>query len=146
MRSIMISAREFESRLIALNPQAVDFEVQVDELLNQANHSESNELLNSIFKFFEAHPSEDVGTPGSLVHFAEQYYPSYKATLLTSLSTSPSVSVVLMANRILNSELSPLEHLEYLSALERVVANPSANPAVRDRAQHFLAYQHAKRA
>jgi hypothetical protein len=142
----MITASEFESRLLALDPQAVDFEVQADELLTQANLLESNDLLISIFKFFEAHPSEDAGAPGSLVHFVEHYYPSYKATLLTSLSTCPSTGVVLMTNRILNSELSPSERLEYLSALERVMADPLAIPAVRDRAQHFLAYQHAKRA
>ena len=142
----MITASEFESRLLALDPQAVDFEVQADELLTQANLLESNDLLISIFKFFEAHPSEDAGAPGSFVHFVEHYYPSYKATLLTSLSTCPSTGVVLMTNRILNSELSPSERLEYLSALERVMADPLAIPAVRDRAQHFLAYQHAKRA
>jgi hypothetical protein len=118
----------------------------VEELLAQANPSESNDQIYAVFKFFEAYPSEDAGAPGPLVHFAEQHYPSYKVALLASLSNCPSVGVVLMAHRILNSELSSSERLEYLSALERVITNPLAIPVVRDRAQHFLAYQHAKRA
>ena len=142
----MISAEEFDRRLLAIDPQAVDFEPQIDELLAHVDLSKLDELLRSVFKFFEKHPLENAGAPGALVHFAEHYYPSYKARLFASLSASPSMAAIIMANRILNSSLSPSERIEYLSALEEVVANPKASPIVQDRAQHFLAYQSARSA
>jgi hypothetical protein len=141
----MISASEFQSRLLMLDLQAVDFETQVDGLLAQADLSDLNGLLNAVFRFFENHPSEEAGVPGTLVHFAEHYYPAYKPTLLRSLSASPSASAVLMVNRILNSELSPSERSEYLSALAEVKDSPKASSIVRARAEHFIAYQHGKR-
>jgi len=140
----MSSVEEFERSLTALDPEAVDFPLRVDELVGDAGGKFGAQLIPAIFRFFATHPIADVGLPGTLVHFTEQFYPGYKHLLLDSLKKSPSGSAILMANRVLNSKLSTLERKEYLDALAVVAANTQIALELRDEAAHFIAYQNGR--
>lgn len=139
----MNDVKTFERELLALDPEAIDFVLKVDELVSEAE-SHGAELIPAIFRFFALNPLADIGLPGTLVHFTEQFYPSYKPLLLQSLRDSPSVHTVLMANRILNSELNASERAEYLDALRAAAKNTLAAPEVREQASHFVTYQHER--
>lgn len=140
---MMIEIEAFRGRLLALDPEAPDFLLQVDGLVSEAS-AHGVALVPAIFEFFEANPLADVGLPGTLVHFTEQFYPSYKALLLESLRAVPSVPAVLMANRILNSKLGSSEREEYLTALAAAASHTLAPAEVQDQARHFIAYQHGR--
>ena len=48
------------------------------------------EAVEPILQFMENHPDVDLGTPGALVHFAEEFYRhGYEEKLLESLSRRP---------------------------------------------------------
>ena len=140
----MSSVEEFESALMSLDPEAVDFPLRVDELVANAGGEFGAQLIPAIFRFFAAHPVADVGLPGTLVHFTEHFYPGYKPLLLDALEKSPSSSSILMANRILNSTLGASERKEYLDGLGVVAANTHIAPELRDEAAHFIAYQNER--
>ena len=128
----------FENELMRLNPDALDFILQVDELVGAVPESEQAALVEPIFKFFEANPLNDVGAPGTLVHLVERFYPSYSNRLLESLLTRPSHNTILMANRILNARLDAPERSRYMAALEHVVGVHGLPKVLRDYASHFL--------
>lgn len=136
-----MSPFQFEAALDRVDPKAVDFPLVIDDLLRQVDGADHIMLADVIFGFFERHPEEDFGAPGSLVHFVETFYPAYKTRLMQSLSDAPNVNAVLMANRILNSTLTRGERVEYLMALRGVVAGGRADSEVRKSAQRFLDYQ-----
>jgi hypothetical protein len=140
----MLSVDEFAEKLVALNPGNDDFCVSVDTLVVSVDSSRHQDLIPWIFRLFEANPLSDCGAPGTLVHLTEQFYPRYKDLLLASLRDKPSFSAILMANRILNSRLSPSERSQYLSALTEVACNRGIHPDLCQRAQHFVEYQEGK--
>lgn len=129
---------------MALDPRNDEFVLSVDSLLESLPVECHESLIPAIFRFFEKHPLEDCGAPGTLVHLAEHFYPSYKSILLNSLARAPSYNAILMANRILNSNLSAQERQEYLSALSDVAIQPGVNPALAKQARHFIEHQAKK--
>ena len=137
----MTSLLDFESALQVLDPQSDDFVLAVAELLGRVPESLREETIPSIFSFFEKHPLEDMGAPGSLVHFVEHSYPRYKEVLLASVRERPSYNAILMINRILNSQLTAAERHEYLSSLRAVVASPTCPKPLVSEARHFIDYQ-----
>ena len=111
----------------------------VDELVEAVPDAEKDAgLIEPIFAFFEAHPLDDMGAPGTLVHLLEEFYPRYAERLLCSLRTRPSYSAILLTNRILNSRLSAQKRSKYRSALAEAVAAPDLPKTLRDLANHFL--------
>ncbi|ULU24453.1 hypothetical protein [Dyella terrae] len=100
-----MNAGEFGVALQLLDPDLDDFDASVDGLIGRLDTSDVHGCIDRVFEFFEAHPVADLGVPGSLVHFVEQFYPEYKARLLFSLRRAPSLRGVWMANRILNGGL-----------------------------------------
>lgn len=129
---------------MALDPGSTNFELEADKLIAAYGDELRDELLRPIFRYFAAHPLCDVGAPGTLVHFAEQFYPSYKPLLLRSLEQQPSYNTILMANRILNSQLEAGEREEYLRALASVSSSSVAAPELREHAKHFMEYQRGR--
>jgi hypothetical protein len=131
---------QFKVALDGIDLNAVDFPLVIDDLLSQVDVTDHQSLTDIIFCFFERHPDDDTG-PGSLVHFVEAFYPTYKARLLQSLRDAPNMSAVLMTNRILNSKLTPGERAQYLMALRAVLAGGRASAETRESARGFLEYQ-----
>jgi hypothetical protein len=136
-----MSPYQFKIVLNDLDPKAVDFPILVDDLLNRVDLTDHDTVTDVIFDFSEKYPDEELGMPGSLVHFIEKSYPAYKTRLLQSLVDAPNVSAVLMVNRILNSTLTPGERAQYLMALGAVFAGGHASPETRKSALAFLEYQ-----
>jgi hypothetical protein len=139
-----MNAGEFGEALQGLDPSDADFEASIEQLIGRVDPSDRLGLINLTFNFFEANPSEDLGVPGGLVHFVEQFYPEYKARLLFSLRKAPSLSVVWMTNRILNSKLGDAERAGYFAALEGVTVNPTVDARIRTFAERFVDLQRSK--
>lgn len=137
--------REFKERLMSLDPAAVEFPLWIDELIVGVPESLHSQLIPSMFEYVEVNPDFSNGSPGTMVHFIEAYYPIYKNMLLESLARNPSQMVVLMVNRILNSKLEPEERAEYTAALEVVRDNRNVRASVRKEADDFLKYQQKSR-
>lgn len=135
----MNSHKEFEKQLLRLDPTAADFLLRVDELVEAVPEFDRNDgLIEPIFTFFEAHPLEDMGAPGTLVHLTEGLYPSYVERLLDSLRAQPSYNAILMVNRILNGRLSTEERSKYMSALVETANTPNLPRSLRDLIHRFL--------
>ena len=139
-----MNAGEFGNALQSLDPCNADFEASIEQLVGGVDPSDRLGLIDQTFNFFEAHPVEDLGSPGGLVHFVEQFYPEYKARLLFSLRRAPSLSFVWMTNRILNTKLGDAERAGYFAALEGVTTNPAIDARIRTFAERFVDLQRAK--
>lgn len=135
---------KFAAALQELDPRRDDFEASVDDLIGRVDASDVHGCIDRVFEFFEAHPVADLGAPGSLVHFVEQFYPEYKARLLFSLRKSPSISSVWMTNRVLNAKLGKPDRARFIASLEGVVMNPAADASVQTLAKRFVDLQQGK--
>jgi hypothetical protein len=93
-----------------------------------------------IFRFFEANPEADFGTPGPLVHLLEKHG-GYEAELELSLRRAPSPHPVWMLNRLLNADITPANRAHFLSVLKSVITHPNATESARERAEEFLEHQ-----
>ncbi|WP_300672168.1 hypothetical protein [Desulfoluna sp.] len=131
----------FETKLTKLNPEEDEFVLQVDDLIESIHQEHHEELIPTIFCFFEKFPLNDCGAPGTLVHFIEDYYPKYKQLLLDSLKREPAYNTILMVNRISNSNLSKEERQEYESVLFNVIEDGNISEELRNEAKHFIEYQ-----
>jgi len=137
----MNPVEQFEIELMKLNPEGDQFYLQVDELLESVSQELYEALIPSIFSFFESHPIENCGMPGTLVHLVEDFYPNYKSILLQSLAKAPSYNAILMVNRILNSKLSKQDREEYISTLVEIRDNQEIKPELRKDAEEYIDYQ-----
>ena len=126
---------------MSLDPEAVEFPLWIDALIIAVPESLQSQLIPSMFKYAEVNPDFSKGAPGTMVHFIEAYYPTYKNVLLESLVRNPSQMGVLMVNRILNSKLESEERAEYTAAVALVRDNPNVRASVRKEADDFLKYQ-----
>lgn len=140
----MSQVEVFKTELMKLQPSDDEYPAQVDELLESIPEELHESLIPSIFHFFEAHPLEECGMPGGLVHLVEDYYPNYKQILIGSMQKAPNFSSILMVNRILNSALSEDERNEYTALLVELSNNSGADEALRINAQEFIKYQSEK--
>ena len=141
MQASMDTVRNFEIRLLELNPRGDSFVLEVDKLVESVPPSYQASLIPAIFRFFEKYPLEDCGAPGTLVHLTEHFYPSYKGILLESLARAPSLNALLMVNRVLNSNLSEQEREEYFSALRGVAERVDIHQSLANQASRFISYQ-----
>lgn len=139
--AVQLTPEEFGQRLLQLNPAAVSHPRDVDALIDAVLPVDHAKLLPHIFAFFEAYPENEIGAPGSLVHFAEHFDPAYQEVLLTSLERQPSHFAVLMVNRILNSELPAQERVKYTALLTHAACDQRAPESVRQFAQRLLERQ-----
>lgn len=132
---------EFGAALQELDPGREDLESSVDDLIGRLDASDVRSCIDRVFEFFEAHPVADLGAPGSLVHFVEQFYPEYKARLLFSLRKAPSISSVWMTNRVLNATLGKPDRARFLASLQGVAMNPAVDAGVQAFAKRFVDLQ-----
>lgn len=134
----MSKLQQFETELMRLDPDDSLYMPKVMDLVKSVSESQYADLVEPIFKFFEANPLADTGAPGILVHLVERFYPSYKKRLLASLRQRPSCTGVDMVNRILNSTLPEAERAEYMVALEEVSNQDGLPKKIRGLAAHYI--------
>jgi len=94
----------------------------------------------AVFRLFERFPDEDFGCPGPLVHLMVARG-GYKDLLLASITRAPSITVVTMVNRLLNSQLPRAERSLWIQALRNAAHSPTAIEDVKSCARDLLEYQ-----
>jgi hypothetical protein len=131
----------FEQKLDLVDPEADDFELQMDALIESLPADNRLAVIPAIFQFFEKYPLNYLGLPGTFTYFIEDFWPSYEDILLASIARQPSFASIQMVNRILNSKLSIVKRKKYTQALLQVATNKKIAPELSAYAQDFLAYQ-----
>jgi len=130
--------------LAALDPEADDFEWQSDQLVMGLDPALGEAVCKPLFKFFEDHPLSYAGAPGTFVHHIETFYPAYVPALIQSVTQSPSVNTILMANRILNSpDCGTQLRSELLELLQSISESQTCDPELVEHASRYLR-RHAK--
>jgi hypothetical protein len=113
-------------------------EAVVDEL---RECDDAQLAIGPLLRFIEEHPSEDLGAPGPLVHFVEEFHRrGYEEQLLESVARRPTELNVWMLNRLVNGS-EGAEKQRYLDLLRRVAKDERTDPTVRGVAEEFLSYQ-----
>lgn len=102
------------------------------DLLEDVN--EISLIYNPVFRFLEKYPSADIGNPGPLVHLLERHYPDYVPKLIVSIEQKPTYNSIIMLHRIMNSELSREDKLNYLALLKTVADCNSADIMTKESA------------
>lgn len=101
---------------------------------------DSHKAINPIFLFLEEHPNLDVGSPGPLVHFVEDFFGrGYEAKLLDSVRRKPTPHTIWMLNRVINGVKDPEQKRAYIAAMSEAMNHPLANSVTREEASRFLA-------
>lgn len=117
-----------------------DFVFQAYRLTEKwSAESDSYKAVEPILLFLEEHPDLDVGSPGPLVHFVEQFSgDKYEAKLLESLRRKPTAHTLWMLNRIINGVKNSDEKRPYVNAMSEAKDHPLANSIARQEASDFL--------
>ena len=136
-----MSPSQFEDRLNLIVPSEdalhIDaLEALVDEAGDVRNHPQT---ASAIFGYLERYPGEDLGNPGSLVHFLEKAFPSYTPQLVASIQRRPVFYTLWMANRILNAKIDADTRQSLTDALKIASNHPIASDEERQQASEFLA-------
>lgn len=126
--------QQFSDQLNRLDPTDDAFVLHVDELVEQTPDETLQNAYPAIFAFFEKHPLEYCGLPGTLVHMIEDYYPIYVSELISSVARAPSVNCVWMVNRILNSKIDGDLRDRLIESLVIASQNDNAPSEVREEA------------
>jgi hypothetical protein len=110
---------------------------QITDLLTtrESVHDSLPELLG----VFERHPEADLGSPGPLVHKAEEAdLAVLVGELIASLNRRPTAMTVWMARRCLNGRITPTQRQSLAAVLRAVLKHPSAPGEVRRQAEEVL--------
>ncbi len=132
------SAELFFDRLNDLDFVDDAFVLHVDDLVEQTSPSVLENAYPFIFRFFELHPDDDCGLPGTLVHMMEDHYPNYVDKLVESIARTPSTNTVLMVNRILNSDIDDDLRKRLIQCLQGVPQHSSTSTHVKEEAERYL--------
>lgn len=137
----MKTIKAFAIALNQLDPESYSFDLDIDQLLDTTDPKIHQDLYRPIFDYFSQHATSSVGGPGPLVHHIETYYPNYLDTLKHDLAQRPSCTTTLLANRILNTEISAQERDEWLGLLSTICSDPALATEIRADAEDYLTYQ-----
>ncbi|QDT66377.1 hypothetical protein V22_36440 [Calycomorphotria hydatis] len=134
-------AEDFRRCLFILDPEHPGFPRHCDDLLDSLSRDVAENAYVHIFEFFRRYPESDMGAPGSLVHFVEQYYPDYMPALLHDARVYPSYNSILMVNRILNSEIPNQERSDLMDILRSTKNRDDIPDRVNELAADLLEFQ-----
>lgn len=112
--------------------EVLDGVVQIDD---------ADTVFAEAFSFFERNSDADLGMPGPLVHFLEQFYPAYIDQLCSSVTCKPTTYTIWMINRILNGSLETTNREHLLAVLEAASKNSSADSIAKEQASESLRQQ-----
>lgn len=118
-----------------------DFESSVDFLAEELEReSEPLASIETILRFMEENPEIEYGSPGSLVHFMEEFYGrGYEGLLFQSASRHPTPHIIWMVNRILNGPKNAEERNQCIAILRAATNHPLADQQAKSQARRFLA-------
>lgn len=117
-----------------------DFISQTYELTDKwAAEPDSYKAVAPILSFLEENPDVDVGSPGPLVHFVEQFSGNkYETKLLESLRRKPTSHTIWMLNRVINGVEDAAQRRTYVKAMSEAMNHPLVDSIARERASRFL--------
>ena len=141
-----LNCTEFIQALGNLQPADDDcsLESTLYDLVETIEKSEDpTPVFPYIFKFIEKYPEAEFGSPGALVHFAEQY-PVYEQFLFESLRIKPTYLTLWMLNRILNAEPEGSRRDELMALLKNSITHPEAGSLAKSEADDFYQFQNEK--
>ncbi len=99
---------------------------------------ESFRAIEPLLHLMESHPEADFGSPGPIVHFAEEFYgKGYEEILVQSIQRKPTGHTLWMLNRIVNT-LQGKQKESYLTLFDQVYQNNTVDLQVRETAKEFL--------
>ena len=115
---------------------------KLEELAEELRECEDAHLaVEPVLRFIEEHPDEDLGAPGPLVHFVEEFYSrGYEKLLLESVTRRATPLNVWMLNRLINGA-EGAEQEEYLTVLKRIASDERSAPDVQALALEFLSHE-----
>lgn len=100
------------------------------------------ELVKQAIAFIKDHPNVDLGIPGSLAQFAEEYLGlGYEPVLLESVRRNPNVFTLSMLNRLINSLDEAQDRRELISVLRGVLNMRGITKRVMESAIFYLERQ-----
>ena len=131
------SAAKRQVEEIAREP---DFEFRLHDLVSLWEQTKDGvELLEPIFRFIEEHGDLDFGSPGRLVHFAENFRGcGYERELLNWLNRRPTAHTAWMLNRLINGATDPVERAAFVGAHRQARAHSASDPHARSVIDIFL--------
>jgi hypothetical protein len=136
---------KFRAQIDELNFAADDIEAeetlyQLVDLLDDVDDPSS--VFPAVFRFFERNDGAEIGNPGPLVHFLEQWYPRYVDPLAESVRRAPVPHTLWMVNRILNdSAIGEPMRASLMELLEQTKNSSAADEGIRKSAANFLRFQ-----
>lgn len=97
------------------------------------------DAVEPVLRFIEDHSDWDLGSPGSFVHFVEQFYAAgYEQLLIDSINRRPTPYSAWMLNRIINGEKNAMQRQYLLSVMKDATLHKLAEPDTLDEFKHFL--------
>lgn len=118
----------------------LEFAEEKTEELNSFDNA--NEAIEPILKLMEDNPNTDFGMPGSLVHFAEQYFKhGYEEILISSLRRTPTSHTLWMLNRIINGLQGDIKS-QFIMELKEITKRTDIDDLTRNSAKDFYSTQH----
>ncbi|MDH3997653.1 MAG: hypothetical protein OET90_02335 [Desulfuromonadales bacterium] len=124
---------------IAIYDGEVDNQGMYDVVSALKESDQQRTAVPFLFKWFEQHLDDEVGSPGPFVHFIEES-PDYHETLLASLKRCPAPITVWMANRLANGTEGE-DRERWLDAMKGVAADLKASVVAKQTAREFIAFQ-----
>jgi hypothetical protein len=107
-------------------------------------HADGIQAVPLLLALLERNPELDWGSPGPVVHAVERFFGrGYEGILLESVGRAPTAHTLWMVNRVINGVL-PSRRTEFLAALHQTAARTDVSAAVREAAEHYLAFQRAQ--
>ena len=98
--------------------------------------------IGPVLSFIESHPDWDLGSPGELVHFVEQFTgPAYEEKLLTSLRRQPTTHTLWMLNRLINGEADAKRRKALVQVMVDIASAPDTSSVVVNEAREFIDFQ-----
>jgi hypothetical protein len=112
---------------------------RLEELMDELRQCDDAVLaVEPVLQFVETHSDEDLGAPGPLVHWLEEYYKmGYEDLLVASIQRRPTPLNVWMLNRLINGS-EGTEKDRYLSLMREVADSVAVALDVRELAEEFL--------
>ena len=99
--------------------------------------------LSAVFHWLERHAEADVGSPGPLGHFLEEF-DEYVPLLRESLGRAPTHYTVYLANRIANGATDRDELCEWTDLFGEIANRASVDELCRETAAEYAAHQRAR--
>lgn len=116
-----MSIAELLQNLSSLDFDGDDYLAELDDIAERLVEEDvRGEAVEQVLRFLETHRDVDLGMPGPLVHYVEEFFrKGYEEKLMDSLRREPTPRTVWMLNRLLNGLAGP-EKEPYLLEMKRL--------------------------